>query len=42
MNAIDEMNALNRDLKRFFDENGAEYPVWRALEKECGKYIKGE
>ena len=42
MNAIDEMNALNRDLKRFFDENGAEYPVWRALEKECRKYIKGE
>ena len=42
MNAIDEMNALNRDLKRFFDENCAEYPVWRALEKECGKYIKGE
>ena len=42
MNAIDEMNALSRDLKRFFDENGAEYPVWRALEKECGKYIKGE
>lgn len=28
MNAIDEMSALNRDLKRFFDESGAEYPVW--------------
>ena len=41
MNAIDEMSALNRDLKRFFDENGAEYPVWKELEKECGKYLKG-
>lgn len=28
MNAVDEMSALNRDLKRFFDESGAEYPVW--------------
>ncbi len=40
MNAIDEMSALNRDLKRFFDENGAVYPVWRQLEAECGKYLK--
>lgn len=40
MNAVDEMSALNRDLKRFFDENGAEYPVWQELEKECGRYIK--
>lgn len=40
MNAVDEMNALDRDLKRFFDENGAEYPVWRGLESECGKYLK--
>ena len=35
MNAIDEMSALNRDLKKFFDENGAEYPVWKGLEKEA-------
>ncbi len=42
MNAIDEMSALNRDLKRFFDENSAEYPVWKELEKECGKYLKGQ
>ena len=28
MNAIDEMSALNRDLKKFFDEHGAAYPVW--------------
>lgn len=39
MNAVDEMSALNRDLKRFFDENGAEYPVWKELEKEAGKYL---
>ncbi len=40
MNAVDEMSALNRDLKSFFDENGAEYPVWRELESECGRYLK--
>ena len=40
MNAVDEMSALNRDLKKFFDENRAEYPVWQALEKECGRYLK--
>lgn len=40
MNAVEEMSALNRDLKLFFDENGAEYPVWKELEKECGRYIR--
>lgn len=40
MNAVDEMGALNRDLKQFFDDNGAEYPVWKELEQEAGKYIK--
>ena len=40
MNAVDEMSALNRDLKSFFDENGAEYPVWRELEREAGEYLK--
>ena len=39
MNAVDEMGALNRDLKQFFDENGAEYPVWKELEKETRKYL---
>ena len=39
MNAVDEMSALNRDLKHFFDEHGAEYPVWKALEKEAGRYL---
>lgn len=40
MNAIDEMSALNRDIKRFFDENGAQYPVWRELEAEARRYLK--
>ena len=40
MNAIDEMSALNRDLKAFFDEHGADYPVWRELEAEAGKYLQ--
>ena len=40
MNAVDEMSALNRDLKQFFAENGAEYPVWKELEKEAGKYLE--
>ncbi len=38
MNAVDEMGALNRDLKRFFEEHGAQYPVWKTLEKECTAY----
>lgn len=40
MNAVDEMSALNSDLKGFFDENRAEYPVWKQLEKDCGGYLK--
>ncbi len=39
MNAVDEMSALNRDLKRFFDDVGADYPVWRELEAEAGRYL---
>ena len=39
MNAVEEMCALNRDMKVFFDATGAEYPVWQALEAECGKYL---
>ena len=34
------MSALNRDLKEFFDENGAQYPVWKELEKDTGGYLK--
>lgn len=40
MNAVDEMSALNRDLKEFFYENGAEYPVRKELEKDTGGYLK--
>ena len=40
MNAADEMSALNRDLKAFFDENSAKYPVWQELEREAAKYLK--
>ena len=40
MNAVDEMSALNRDLKRFFDTNGAKYPVWQGLEQEAGRYLQ--
>ena len=40
MNAIDEMSALNRDLKKFFDANGAAYPVWQALEAEARRYLQ--
>ena len=39
MNAVEEMSALNRDLKRFYDEAGAKYPVWQALEREAEKYL---
>lgn len=39
MNAVDEMNALNRDIKKFFENTGAEYPTWQALEQECGRYF---
>ena len=40
MNAVGEMSALNRDLKQFFDEHGAAYPVWQELEKDTGGYLE--
>jgi len=40
MNAVDEMSALNRDLKAFFDKNGADYPVWKELERGAESYLK--
>lgn len=40
MNAVGEMRALNRDLKLFFEETGAPYPVWQELEAECGRYLE--
>lgn len=40
MSAVDEMRALNRDMKSFFDESGAEYPGWSAVEQSAGHYLK--
>ena len=40
MNATDEMSALNRALKQFYDEHGADYPVWKELEREAGKSLQ--
>ena len=40
MNAVGEMSSLNRDLKQFFDEHGAAYPVWQELEKDTGGYLE--
>lgn len=40
MSAVDEMSALNRDMKAFFDENKADYPVWKRLENEAVSYLK--
>ena len=40
MNAVGEMSALNRDLKKFFDKQGTAYPVWQELEKDTGKYLE--
>lgn len=40
MNAAEEMSALNRDMKKFFDKNNGKYPVWRELERESGEYLK--
>ena len=37
MNAVDEMSALNWDIKIFFEKTRAEYPTWQALEQECGR-----
>lgn len=33
MNAVDEMSALNQDLKKFMDKTSAEYPIWMELEE---------
>lgn len=35
-----ESAAYRKTCLRFFDENGAAYPVWQALEKEAGRYLK--
>ena len=40
MNAVDEMSALNRDMKRLFEETGASYDVWKQVEKTAAKYLQ--
>ena len=39
MNAVDEMSALNRDIKAFYDKVGAAYPVWQELENGATRYL---
>ncbi len=39
MNAREEMRAVSRDLKRFFDEHGAKYPVYAELEEDAEKHL---
>ncbi len=39
MNAVEEMSALNRDMKTFFDEAGVIYPVWQTLERDAGRSV---
>ena len=38
--SLGKICALDRDLKRFFEEAGADDPVWQALEREAGKYLQ--
>lgn len=40
MSAVDEMSALNRDIRKFFDDTGAKYATWKSLEQECGQYLR--
>ena len=39
MNAMEEMSALNRDIQQFFEETGAAYSTWQALERDAGRYL---
>ncbi|MDD6038355.1 MAG: 2-dehydropantoate 2-reductase N-terminal domain-containing protein [bacterium] len=40
MCAMDEMGALNRDLKKVFDAAGIDYPMWKALEQHTNGYLE--
>ncbi len=39
LNAVEEMSALNTELKRFFDENHAEYPCYQEFERLASGYL---
>lgn len=40
LNAVEEMTALNEDLKRFYDAHQSEYPCYLQLEKDAEKYLR--
>ena len=39
MNAVDEMSALNRDLRRYYAEVGAPCAIWNQVEETASKYL---
>ena len=40
MSAVDEMSALNRELKACFEKVGAPYEAWKQVEKTAAKYLE--
>ena len=40
MNAVDEMSALNRELKAYFEKVRAPYEAWKQVEKTAAKYLE--
>ena len=40
LNAVEEMTALNEELKAFFDAHRAAYPIYRKLERDAGAYLE--
>ncbi len=40
LNAVEEMEALNHELKNFFKQHHAKYPNYQKLEKDAEKYLK--
>lgn len=40
MSAVDEMSALNRELKAYFEKVGAPYEAWKQVEKTAAKYLE--
>ena len=40
MNAVEEMSALNEDLKSIFIQAGAIFEDWLRLEADAAKYLK--
>lgn len=39
LNAVEEMNAINEGLKKFYDSVHAEYPVYLKLEQDAAKHL---